>query len=93
MYVPHISGLSPLGFSAWACYAIVGLALGFFSYSRAASDDPIWFDTAFGNAFSGTLGHVIDIVSVIMILGVAVTIGYGVSQFTPVSLISRERSG
>ncbi len=71
------------GFSAWACYAIVGLALGFFSYSRGL---PLTIRSGltplFGNALSGTLGHVIDIVSVIAtILGVAVTIGYGVSQF------------
>ena len=36
----------------------------------------------FGTALSGPLGHVVDIVSVIAtILGVSVTIGYGVSQF------------
>ena len=55
----------------------------FFSYSRGL---PLTIRSGltplFGNALSGTLGHVIDIVSVIAtILGVAVTIGYGVSQF------------
>ena len=71
------------GFSAWACYAIVGLALAFFSYSRGL---PLTIRSGltplFGRALEGTLGHVIDIISVIAtILGVSVTLGYGVSQF------------
>lgn len=71
------------GFSAWGCYAIVGLALAFFSYSRGL---PLTIRSGltplFGRALEGTLGHVIDIVSVVAtILGVSVTIGYGVSQF------------
>ncbi|MEC8088441.1 MAG: BCCT family transporter, partial [Pseudomonadota bacterium] len=71
------------GFSAWACYALVGLALAFFSYSRGL---PLTIRSGltplFGKALSGPLGHVVDIVSVIAtILGVSVTIGYGVSQF------------
>ena len=71
------------GFSAWACYALVGLALAFFSYSRGL---PLTIRSGltplYGKALSGPLGHVVDIVSVIAtILGVSVTIGYGVSQF------------
>ena len=71
------------GFSAWACYALVGLALAFFSYSRGL---PLTIRSGltplFGKALSGPLGHAVDIVSVIAtILGVSVTIGYGVSQF------------
>lgn len=71
------------GFSAWACYALVGLALAFFSYLRGL---PLTIRSGltplFGKALSGPLGHVVDIVSVIAtILGVSVTIGYGVSQF------------
>ena len=71
------------GLSAWACYALVGLALAFFSYSRGL---PLTIRSGltplFGKALSGPLGHVVDIVSVIAtILGVSVTIGYGVSQF------------
>ncbi|MFT6695527.1 MAG: choline/carnitine/betaine transport, partial [Paracoccaceae bacterium] len=71
------------GFSAWSCYAIVGLTLAFFSYSRGL---PLTIRSGltpiFGNALSGPLGHVIDIVSVIAtILGVSVTLGFGVSQF------------
>ncbi|MEP3231877.1 MAG: BCCT family transporter [Hyphomicrobiales bacterium] len=71
------------GFSAWGCYAIVGLSLAFFAYSRGL---PLTIRSGlvplFGKSLSGPLGHVIDIVSVIAtILGVSVTIGYGVSQF------------
>ena len=71
------------GFSAWACYALVGLALAFFRYSHGL---PLTIRSGltplFGKALSGPLGHIVDIVSVIAtILGVSVTIGYGVSQF------------
>ena len=72
------------GLSAWACYALVGLTLAFFIYNRGL---PLTIRSGltplFGKALSGPLGHVIDIISVIAtILGVSVTIGYGVSQFT-----------
>ena len=71
------------GFSAWGCYAIVGLALAFFSYSRGL---PLTIRSGltplFGRALEGPFGHIVDIVSVIAtILGVSVTLGYGVSQF------------
>ncbi|SEN62142.1 choline/carnitine/betaine transport [Loktanella fryxellensis] len=71
------------GLSAWACYAIVGLSLAFFSYARGL---PLTIRSGltplFGRALEGPLGHVIDVVAVVAtILGVAVTIGYGVSQF------------
>lgn len=71
------------GFSAWACYAIAGLALAFFSYRRGlpltirSSLTPI-----FGKSLSGPIGHIIDIVAVVAtILGVAQTLGFGVEQF------------
>ncbi|PWQ97783.1 BCCT family transporter [Leucothrix arctica] len=71
------------GFSAWACYAIVGLSLAFFSYRRNL---PLTIRSAltplFGKSLSGTLGHIIDIVAVVAtILGVAQTLGFGVEQF------------
>ena len=71
------------GFSAWGCYAIVGLSLAFFSYSRGL---PLTIRSGLtpllGRSLEGPLGHIVDIVSVIAtILGVSVTIGYGVSQF------------
>jgi choline-glycine betaine transporter len=71
------------GFSAWGSYAIVGLSLAFFSYSRGL---PLTIRSGltplFGRALEGPLGHLIDILSVIAtILGLSVTLGYGVSQF------------
>ncbi len=71
------------GLTAWSCYALVGLALAFFAYTK---DQPLTIRSAllplFGNRLSGLLGHVIDIVAVFAtILGISVTIGYGVSQF------------
>ncbi len=71
------------GLGAWACYALAGLSLAFFSYRRnlpltiRSSLTPL-----FGKALSGPLGHVIDIVAVVAtILGVAQTLGFGVEQF------------
>lgn len=71
------------GLSAWACYALVGLALGFFAYSR---DLPLTIRSSlvplFGARMSGVLGHAVDIVAVLAtVVGISVTIGYGVSQF------------
>lgn len=71
------------GLSAWGCYALTGLALAFFSYRRGL---PLTIRSGltplFGRSLSGPLGHAIDIVAVIAtVLGVAVTIGFGVSQF------------
>ncbi|MFK7853691.1 MAG: BCCT family transporter, partial [Granulosicoccus sp.] len=77
------------GLGAWACYAIAGLALAFFSYRRSL---PLTIRSSltplFGKSLSGPLGHVIDIVAVVAtILGVAQTLGFGVEQF--VSGLSR----
>ncbi len=71
------------GLSAWGVYAFTGLAIGYFSYSRGL---PLTIRSAlmpiFGKKLSGTLGHVVDIVAVVAtLLGVAVTIGFGISQF------------
>ncbi|MBO9477068.1 BCCT family transporter [Shimia sp. R11_0] len=71
------------GFSAWACYALVGLSLGYFSYRRNL---PLTIRSGlsplFGSSLSGPLGHVIDIVAVVAtVLGVAQTLGFGVEQF------------
>ncbi|MEM7544718.1 MAG: BCCT family transporter [Pseudomonadota bacterium] len=71
------------GLGAWACYAVAGLALAFFSYRRGL---PLTIRSSltplFGKALSGKLGHLIDIVAVVAtILGVAQTLGFGVEQF------------
>ncbi len=71
------------GLGAWACYAIAGLALGFFSYRRGL---PLTMRSSltplFGEKLSGSIGHIVDIVAVVAtILGVAQTLGFGVEQF------------
>lgn len=71
------------GLGAWACYAIAGLALGFFSYRRGL---PLTMRSSltplFGSKLSGSAGHIVDIVAVVAtILGVAQTLGFGVEQF------------
>ncbi len=70
-------------FTPWACYGIVGMALAYFSYNRGL---PLTIRSGlvplFGKHLSGPLGHIVDIVAILAtIVGVGVTIGYGVSQF------------
>ena len=71
------------GISAWAAYAIVGLALGYFAYRRGL---PLTIRSAltplFGTSMSGTAGHAVDVVAVVAtVLGVSQTLGFGVEQF------------
>lgn len=71
------------GFAAWGTYALVGLAIGYVSYRRNL---PLTIRSAlaplFGRFMSGFTGHVVDVVAVVAtILGVAVTMGFGVEQF------------
>jgi len=71
------------GLTAWAIYGLIGLSLAYFCFNRGM---PLTIRTAlyplFGNKISGPLGHVVDIVAILAtIIGVGVTIGYGVSQF------------
>jgi choline/carnitine/betaine transport len=71
------------GLSAWGAYALVGLSMAFFSFNRGL---PLTIRSGlaplFGRSLNGGLGHAVDITAVIAtILGVAVTIGFGVSQF------------
>lgn len=71
------------GFTTWGIYGVIGITLGYLSYNRGlpltirSSLQPL-----FGRAMSGGLGNITDIVSIIAtIVGLGVTIGYGVSQF------------
>ncbi len=71
------------GFHAWAIYVVTGLSLAYYAYTR---DMPLTIRTAltplFGKALNGVLGHIVDVLGVVAtILGVSVTIGFGVSQF------------
>ncbi|MEO1108905.1 MAG: BCCT family transporter [Pseudomonadota bacterium] len=71
------------GFHAWAIYVVTGLSLAYYAYTR---NMPLTIRSAltplFGRLMNGFLGHVVDVLGVVAtILGVSVTIGYGVSQF------------
>ncbi|MEM7290678.1 MAG: BCCT family transporter, partial [Pseudomonadota bacterium] len=71
------------GFHAWAIYVVTGLSLAYYAYTR---DMPLTIRSAltplFGKYVNGFFGHVVDVLGVVAtILGVSVTIGYGVSQF------------
>lgn len=85
----YVWSFSHWGFVAWACYALVGLSLAYYSYRRNL---PLTIRSGltplFGKSMSGVLGHVVDVVAVVAtILGVAQTLGFGVEQF--VSGLSR----
>ena len=71
------------GFHAWAIYVVTGLSLAYYAYGH---DMPLTIRSAltplFGSAMNGLFGHIVDVVGVVAtILGVSVTIGFGVSQF------------
>ncbi|MBO9403420.1 BCCT family transporter [Shimia sp. R9_3] len=71
------------GFHAWAIYVVTGLSLAYYAYTR---NMPLTIRSAltplFGRFLNGFLGHVVDVLGVVAtILGVSVTIGFGVSQF------------
>lgn len=71
------------GFHAWSIYVVTGLSLAYYAYTRGM---PLTIRSAltplFGNLMNGFSGHVVDVLGVVAtILGVSVTIGFGVSQF------------
>ena len=71
------------GFTPWACYGVIGISLGYLSYSHHL---PLTIRSAlqplFGRAMTGGVGHAADIFAILAtIVGLSVTIGYGVSQF------------
>ncbi|MEH6546347.1 MAG: BCCT family transporter [Sneathiella sp.] len=71
------------GFHAWAIYVVTGLSLAYYAYTR---NMPLTIRSAltplFGRFMNGIFGHIVDVLGVVAtILGVSVTIGFGVSQF------------
>jgi len=71
------------GVNAWCTYAVVGLSLAYFGFNRGL---PLTIRSGltplFGDKLSGVLGHGVDITAVLAtLLGMAVTIGFGISQF------------
>ena len=70
------------GLHPWAIYAVVALALAFFSFNRGL---PLTmrsvFYPLFGEATWGILGHIIDVLAVFAtIFGLATSLGLGASQ-------------
>ena len=70
------------GFHAWAIYVVTGLSLAYYAYTR---NMPLTIRSAltplFGKGMNGIFGHIVDVLGVVAtILGVSVTIGFGVSQ-------------
>ncbi|MBD3663197.1 BCCT family transporter [Sulfitobacter aestuariivivens] len=71
------------GFHAWAIYVMVGLSLAYYAYRRGM---PLTIRSAltplFGKFVNSAFGHIVDVLGVVAtILGVSVTIGFGVAQF------------
>lgn len=71
------------GIHAWAIYVLTGLSLAYYAYTR---DMPLTIRSALtpllGRHVNGPIGHLVDVLGVVAtILGVSVTIGFGVSQF------------
>lgn len=70
------------GFSAWTVYSLIGLSLAYFGYNRGL---PLTIRSGlfplFGKTLNGHLGHLVDITAVLAtLLGIAVTIGFGITQ-------------
>lgn len=70
------------GFHAWGVYALVGLALAYFTYSRGL---PLTIRSVFypflGDKIYGWIGDAIDIFAVLATLfGLATSLGFGVQQ-------------
>ncbi len=70
------------GLHPWAMYAVVGLALAFFTYNKGM---PLSLRSAFyplmGEAVWGWFGHIVDVVAVLATLfGLATSLGFGAAQ-------------
>ncbi|EXB88350.1 transporter, betaine/carnitine/choline transporter family protein, partial [Acinetobacter baumannii 342950] len=70
------------GLTGWCMYALIGMALGYFSYRYNL---PLTIRSAlypiFGNRINGAIGHSVDTAAVIgTIFGIATTCGIGVVQ-------------
>lgn len=70
------------GLHAWAVYAVLGLALAFFTFNKKL---PLTLRSVFypllGDRIYGPIGNIIDVVAVVATLfGLATTLGLGVQQ-------------
>lgn len=71
------------GFHPWACYALVGMTMAYFSYRKGlpltirSSLTPV-----FGKSIEGPIGHLVDIAAIVAtLLGAGQALGFGVQQF------------
>jgi choline/carnitine/betaine transport len=72
------------GLTPWGCYAIAGMSLAYFAYRR---DLPLTIRSPFTAVLSPGIGRrvgaVVDAAAILAtIIGIGVTIGYGVNQLT-----------
>ena len=72
------------GLTPWGCYAIVGMSLAYFAYRR---DMPLTIRSPFTAVLNPEtarrVGAVVDAAAILAtIIGIGVTIGYGVNQLT-----------
>jgi len=72
------------GLTPWGCYAIAGMSLAYFAYRR---DMPLTirspFTAVLGPEAGRRVGAVVDAAAILAtIIGIGVTIGYGVNQLT-----------
>ena len=72
------------GLTPWGCYAIVGMSLAYFAYRR---DMPLTIRSPFTAVLTPEMarrvGAVVDTAAILAtIIGIGVTIGYGVNQLT-----------
>lgn len=70
------------GLHAWAVYAVLGLALAFFTFNKKL---PLTLRSVFypllGERVNGIIGNIIDVIAVVATLfGLATTLGLGVQQ-------------
>jgi len=82
------------GFHAWSIYVVTAISMAYYSYTR---DMPLTLRSALtpllGRHTNGAAGHAIDILGMVAtILGVAVTIGYGISQLVDGAYIITQSS-
>ena len=82
------------GFHAWSIYVVTAISMAYYSYTR---DMPLTLRSALtpllGRHTNGVIGHAVDILGMVAtILGVAVTIGYGISQLIDGAYIITEAS-
>ena len=70
------------GFHGWAIYALMGLAIAFFTYNRGLPLGIRWIlYPSLGDSLKGPMGHLIDVMAVVATMfGLATTLGLGIKH-------------